>query len=127
LGEGYRRGFSVTESDEAASEPEMGLSLLQHERALLRRGGRSAEGRHRLMGGDYFGEIGLLERIPRTATVQPTEDSIVYRISGDTFLNAAEQPPVISGVLLGGVMRGLARAHPSYRPTTPPTTESTGA
>ncbi len=79
------------------------------------------------MGGDYFGEIGLLERIPRTATVQPTEDSIVYRISGDTFLNAAEQPPVISGVLLGGVMRGLARAHPSYRPTTPPTTESTGA
>jgi CRP-like cAMP-binding protein len=77
---------------------------------------------NRLQAGDYFGEIGLLERIPRTATVQATEDSIVYRISGDSFLDAVTQAPVISGVLLGGVMRGLARTHPSYRPTTPPTT-----
>ena len=80
---------------------------------------------NRLGEDDYFGEIGLLERIPRTATVQATEESFVYRISGEAFLDAVSQAPVISGALLGGVMRGLARTHPSYRPTTPPTARPT--
>lgn len=71
--------------------------------------------------GEYFGEIGLLERMARTATVTATSDCGLYSIAGDDFLAAVTQAPVISGALLGGVMRGLARTHPSYRPTTPPT------
>ncbi len=82
---------------------------------------------NRLAEGDYFGEIGLLERLPRTATVRAKTDAAVYRIDGQAFLDAVTQAPVISGILLGGVMRGLARTHPSYRPTTPPATTSTGS
>ena len=53
---------------------------------------RSAEG-------DYFGEIGLLERLPRTATVKAETDTVLYRIEGHAFLDAVTQAPVISGVL----------------------------
>jgi len=82
---------------------------------------------NRLGDGDYFGEIGLLERMPRTATVRTTTDCVLYSIKGDDFLFAITQTPVISGVLLGGVMRGLARTHPSHRPTTPPTAAARSA
>jgi CRP-like cAMP-binding protein/predicted MFS family arabinose efflux permease len=36
----------------------------------------------------YFGEIGLLHGIPRTATVRALEPSVLWRISGDDFLDA---------------------------------------
>jgi CRP-like cAMP-binding protein len=75
--------------------------------------------------GDYFGEIGLLERLPRTATVRAASNAVLYRISGDAFLDAVTQAPVISGALLGGMMTRLARTHPSYRVTSPPTSSTT--
>ena len=61
---------------------------------------------NRLTDGDYFGEIGLLEGLPRTATVKAETDTVLYRIDGQDFLDAVTQAPVISGFLLGGVMRG---------------------
>ena len=63
--------------------------------------------------GDYFGEIGLLEGIPRTATVEATTDSVVYRIKGEDFLSVVNQAPSMSGTLLDGVVGRLARTHPS--------------
>jgi MFS family permease len=66
--------------------------------------------------GDWFGEIGLLEGVARTATVRTTTDAVLWRIDGDDFLNAVNQMPVISGALLSGVVGRLARTHPSYRP-----------
>jgi MFS family permease len=73
---------------------------------------------NRLGAGDYFGEIGLLERVPRTATVRALTDCHLYRISGEGFLASVTQAPVISGALLAGVITGLARTHPSRRPIT---------
>jgi CRP-like cAMP-binding protein/predicted MFS family arabinose efflux permease len=67
--------------------------------------------------GDYFGEIGLLERIPRTATVQATDDSVVERLAGEDFLSILNQAPATSGTLLDGVVGRLARTHPSHRVT----------
>jgi CRP-like cAMP-binding protein/predicted MFS family arabinose efflux permease len=65
--------------------------------------------------GDYFGEIGLLERIPRTATVRAETDALVWRLAGDDFLGILNQVPSTSGTLLDGVVGRLARTHPSHR------------
>jgi CRP-like cAMP-binding protein/predicted MFS family arabinose efflux permease len=67
--------------------------------------------------GDYFGEIGLLERIPRTATVQASVESVVERLDGQDFLGILNQAPSTSGTLLDGVVGRLARTHPSHRVT----------
>jgi len=37
---------------------------------------------------EWFGEIGLIRRAPRTATVEATAPSVVWRIPGDIFLAA---------------------------------------
>jgi MFS family permease len=63
--------------------------------------------------GDYFGEIGLLERIPRTATVTALEDSTLLRISGEEFLRAANEGPGVSGTVRAALTGRLARTHPS--------------
>jgi CRP-like cAMP-binding protein/predicted MFS family arabinose efflux permease len=66
--------------------------------------------------GDYFGEIGLLERIPRTATVRAESDgAAVWRLAGEDFLGILNQVPSTSGTLLDGVVGRLARTHPSHR------------
>jgi CRP-like cAMP-binding protein len=65
--------------------------------------------------GDYFGEIGLLERVPRTATVQAETASVVERLAGEDFLGIVNQAPSTSGTLLDGVVGRLARTHPSYQ------------
>jgi CRP-like cAMP-binding protein len=65
--------------------------------------------------GAYFGEIGLLERMPRTATVTAARDSTVLRISGDDFLAALSDTPA-SAALLEGARSRLARTHPTLRP-----------
>ncbi|MBA2366540.1 MAG: MFS transporter [Actinobacteria bacterium] len=66
--------------------------------------------------GDYAGEIGLIERIPRTATVRATLDSLVFRIGGREFVDAVSRVPSVSSALSGGIAGRLARTHPSYRP-----------
>ena len=77
-------------------------------------GGRQKTVRE-LGAGDYAGEIGLLERIPRTATVRALTASAVYRIEGQDFLQAAGSAPGVSRALAHAVAGRLARTHPSYR------------
>jgi len=61
--------------------------------------------------GSYFGEIGLLRGIPRTATVQAAEPCTLYRVAAEPFL-AAVQGGRASGSLLSIVGTRLARSHP---------------
>lgn len=72
---------------------------------------------NRMEKGDYFGEIGLLERMPRTATVTAVEDGTLLRISGDAFLEAVSRPRGYSTTLVQGVVTRLARTHPSREPS----------
>jgi predicted MFS family arabinose efflux permease len=62
--------------------------------------------------GDYFGEIGLLEHIARTATVVADRPSKVLRIEGSTFLDALSSSAASTSLLEGSRLR-LARTHPS--------------
>ena len=62
--------------------------------------------------GDYFGEIGLLEKRPRTASVVAITDSVLYRIPGDDFLRIVNEGPRISPTLVSVVASRLAMANP---------------
>jgi len=61
---------------------------------------------------DFFGEIGLLERRPRTATVTTASPCTVLRINGDDFVDALTAAD-LSPSALGGVQMRLARTHPT--------------
>jgi CRP-like cAMP-binding protein len=72
---------------------------------------------------DYFGEIGLLGRRPRTATVTTAAQCTVLRINGDDFVEALTVAN-LSPSALGGAQMRLARSHPSATLTFgDPTTE----
>ncbi len=61
---------------------------------------------------NYFGEIGLLEHRPRTATVRTLSACTVYRINGTDFVEALTVTD-LSPTALGRVQTRLARTHPS--------------
>jgi hypothetical protein len=61
--------------------------------------------------GVAFGEIGLIEGIPRTATVTAATDGRVLRVDGDAFLAALTQYEP-SAALLDGASLRLRRTHP---------------
>jgi CRP-like cAMP-binding protein len=58
---------------------------------------------------DYLGEIGLVERIPRTATVTTDTDALLWRIPGALFLDAVSGGPAFSSALATGISTRLAR------------------
>jgi MFS family permease len=60
----------------------------------------------------YFGEIGVLERIPRTATVTATTNARVLRIDGTALLDALTTAPPSSSLMENARSR-LALTHPS--------------
>ncbi len=80
------------------------------------RGEQARSRRLRTMGPrSYFGEIGLLAHIPRTATVKAVEPTRLYRLPGDEFLDALTASTATASLLEGARTR-LARSHPSYQP-----------
>lgn len=99
-------------------DPADALYVLVSGRVEVTARGEAAEERFiRVMeAGSYFGEIGLLEGIPRTATVTAAEDCVVWRIEGDDFLSALSTASAAPAFVEGARMR-LARTHPSLRPT----------
>lgn len=64
--------------------------------------------------GNHFGEIGVIEHLPRTATITAVTDCELYRIAGDDFLRAVSEAPRMSGRLLSTVATRLARTHPEH-------------
>jgi CRP-like cAMP-binding protein len=68
----------------------------------------------------YFGEIGVLERIPRTATVTAITDVRVLHLDGGVLLDVLTSAPPSSS-LMENAQRRLSRTHPALTLTfTPP-------
>jgi MFS family permease len=79
----------------------------------LFQGGAEGQRRVNVMDpGDYFGEIGLIERIPRTATVKAVSDGVLYRIDGDAFVDLLTTSRRLNAALLRTSRARLARTHP---------------
>jgi predicted MFS family arabinose efflux permease len=65
---------------------------------------------------DYFGEIGILEGVPRTATVTATTDADLCRIDADAFLAALNEAPLGARRLSDTVAGRLAASRPDHHP-----------
>jgi CRP-like cAMP-binding protein len=65
-----------------------------------------------MAGPAYFGEIGVLERVPRTATVTALTPSRCLRIPGTALLDALANEPASSSLMENARVR-LAVTHPS--------------
>jgi CRP-like cAMP-binding protein len=57
---------------------------------------------------DWFGEIGLLHRVPRTATVLSAERTELWQIPGADFLTALNESALPPAALLEGISTRLA-------------------
>jgi MFS family permease len=91
--------------------------LLEGEAQVTARGESSIEQRLRTLGpGDYFGEIGLLESIPRTATVTSLTPCGLYRMDGASFLDALTNSAATTA-FLANARAGLALTNPDLRPS----------
>jgi hypothetical protein len=93
--------------------------LVSGEVEVTARGEAARSRRLRTMGaGTYFGEIGLLRRLPRTATVRTLEPCTLLRIDGADFLDAVQGAGISSSMLSQSSAR-LARTHPRLSAETP--------
>lgn len=59
--------------------------------------------------GDFFGEMCLLETLPRVATVQTTSAAVLLRLSSMAFLELYETRPQQHGILILNLARDLSR------------------
>jgi MFS family permease len=80
--------------------------------------GEAATHLRTLGAGTYFGEIGLLGRVPRTATVTATSECTLLRIGGGDFLDALTNLSA-SPSLLEGAQSRLSLSHPTSRALDP--------
>ena len=69
-------------------------------------GGRPGVGQ--LGDGDWFGEIGLLDRRPRTASVTTSAETVLWRIPGSTFLSVLEDAGAPPSALLDSIADRLS-------------------
>jgi len=70
---------------------------------------------------DWFGEIGLLQRVPRTATVRTASAAELWQIQGAEFLVALNESALPPAALLDGVSTRLAQLDAVEPPPTLPT------
>ena len=116
--------IGASAGEDVVRQGEEADSLYIIETGTLRVWSRAGAGKQRELAslgpGDYFGEIGLIQHIPRTATVTAASPSRLLRIEGAAFLEALSSG-VASASLLEGAQARLASTlgHMPVRPDAP--------
>lgn len=64
---------------------------------------------------DHFGEVGLLEGMPSTATVSTVGEVRLIRVPATAFLEVLARSPEVTRALVESAGGALARSHPTYR------------
>ena len=68
--------------------------------------------------GDWFGEIGLLRGVPRTASITAVEPAELLVIPGRVFLDAVNASEALPDPLAATLSHRLSRTHPHLVETT---------
>ena len=63
----------------------------------------------RLSPGDFFGEMCILETLPRSATVQAVIDTTVYSLTSLNFYHLYQAMPAQYSILVVNIARDLSR------------------
>lgn len=63
----------------------------------------------RLVSGDFFGEMSILETLPRSATVLAVSDAVLYSLHSLTFLHLYEAMPAQHSIMVVNIARDLSR------------------
>ncbi|MGE5373234.1 MAG: DUF2225 domain-containing protein [Solirubrobacterales bacterium] len=69
----------------------------------------------RLYPGDFFGEMSLLESMPRSATVRAVEDTVVIQVNRDNLNSVILQQPQLVYELMKGLSSRLRKANDELR------------
>jgi CRP/FNR family transcriptional regulator, cyclic AMP receptor protein len=77
--------------------------------------GKPAAGTLRV--GDYFGELGALAGVPRSAAIVATDELHVLRLPRDVFLDLVQDEPAISNTMLRDLVSRLRRLEAQPTPT----------
>jgi protein phosphatase len=96
--ERFHDGASVVKEGEEGDS----LYVIVEGQAKVKRGGRTVD---RLLPGDVFGEVSLLDGGPRTATVEAETPFVVLAIHREPFRKMLQQEPDIAVKILSSLAR----------------------
>jgi CRP-like cAMP-binding protein len=94
----------------AEGEPGREFFLIAAGEAEIERGGQTVA---KLSVGDHFGELALLDRGPRSATVRAVTDLRLYVLRDESFAAVLNEVPALAQKLLAAMARRLREADAS--------------
>jgi signal-transduction protein with cAMP-binding, CBS, and nucleotidyltransferase domain len=104
----------MTSGDVLCTEGEPGheFFLIETGEAIVERGGQAVA---KLSTGDYFGELALLDRGPRSATVRATSDGRLYVLNDQAFTAVLNEVPALAQKLLAALARWVRQQDAAAR------------
>ena len=94
----------------AEGEPGSEFFLIAGGEAEIERGGQTVA---KLSVGDHFGELAVLDRGPRSATVRAVTDLRLYVLRDESFAAVLNEVPALAQKLLAAMARRLREADAS--------------
>jgi CRP-like cAMP-binding protein len=116
LGNATTRTYAPGATLVAEGEPSVNLYFILEGHARV---ATAAQGQRGLLGpGDFFGELGIIERHPRTATITAEDELTVVMVSAWEFRDVLEAHPQMAVPMLYAMVSRLHGVVPHEHPGT---------